>query len=367
MEKMEGVEEKAMGEAKELPPVKIGFIGPLTGDSSGMGADGQAGVQLAVQELNSAGGINGRQVVAIYEDGKCNGKDATTAATKLIDVDKVQVVVGGLCSSETLASAPLAEKAKVALISYASSNPSISQAGDYVFRVWPSDAGQGKAMADEIIKRGHHKVAVIYANTDYTLGLATAFKENFDKLGGVITAWETYESDAKDFRTQVTKARATKPDAIYFVSYPVDGGLLVKQLKQLKVDLPLFTSETFGSKEAVEAAGTENAEGIVFATPKFDPNWPKAKEFLPKATQLKGSDLSIPAIAADAYDAVYLIAEALKQKPEHEPTGTIIKDFLYAVKDWEGAGGKLTIDSNGDPLKDFQVMYIHEGQFLPAP
>lgn len=355
------------GGVKELPPVRIGFIGPLTGDASGMGADGKAGVELAVQELNSAGGINGRKVEVIYEDGKCNGKDATTAATKLISVDKVQFIVGGLCSSETLAAAPLAEEAQVVLISYASSNPSISQAGDYVFRVWPSDTGQGEAMAKEIIKRGHHKVAVIYMNQDYNLGLANAFKENFEKLGGVITAWETYEQDAKDFRTQLAKIRASRPDAVYIVPYSVDGGLIVKQLRELKMDLPLFGSETMGSKETVDAAGTKNIEGLVYATPKFDAEWPKAKTFLPKAQQLKGSDLSIPAIAADAYDAVYLIAEALRQKPDQEPTGAIVKDFLYTVKDWEGVGGKLTIDSNGDPLKEFQIMYIHEGNFLQAP
>ncbi len=366
----EGVTEKGVvtkGEAKELPSVKIGFIGPLTGDAAGMGTDGRAGVELAVKELNNAGGINGRMVDVVYEDGKCNGKDAITAATKLIDVDKVPVIVGGLCSSETLATAPLAEAAKVALISYASSNPSISQAGDYVFRVWPSDIGQAKAMADEIITRGHHKVAVIYMNQDYNLGLAKAFKESFEKLGGVITAWETYEPDAKDFRTQIAKARASKPDTIYLVPYSVDGGLLIKQIRQLKMTLPLFGSETLGSKEAVEAAGTENIEGLVYATPKFDPAWPKASEFLPKVTQHKGSDLSIPAIAADAYDAVTLIAEALKQKPDQEPSGTIVKEFLYTVKEWQGAGGLLTIDENGDPLKDFQIMFVHNGEFEKAP
>lgn len=359
-------EEKAP-EAQALAPVKIGVIAPLVGDASAYGEDVTAAVNLALQEINSAGGVNGRQLQAIFENGGCNGKDANTAATKLIDVDKVPVIVGGYCSSETLAAAPLAEAAKVALVSPASSNPSITTAGDFVFRITPSDAGQGKAIADEIIKRGYHKAAVVYMNSDYNLGLATAFKDAFEKLGGKIVAWETYEQDAKDFRTQIVKVRASQPEAIYLVPYGADAALIIKQITELKMKTPLFGSETFGSKDVVEAAGKENLEGLVYATPKFDAEAPKAKGFLAKAQQVRGSELSLPTFAADAYDAVYLIAEALKQKPGEEPSGAIVKDYLYTVKEWDGAGGMLTIDSNGDALKDYQIMYIHEGNFEKAP
>jgi len=355
--------EAAPAAAGELPAVKIGVIAPLSGDVANLGADHRAGVALAVQEINAAGGINGRQVEAIYEDAKCGGKDATTAATKLIEVDKVQFIVGGLCSSETLAAAPLAEQAKVVMISPGSSNPSVSQAGDYIFRTWPSDTGQGKVIAEEMIKREHHKVAVILMNKDYNIGLANAFKENFEKMGGVITAWELYAEEEKDFRTPVAKARASKPDAIYLVSYPVDGGLIIKQIRQLRIDLPVYGTETLGTKDTVDAAGKENIEGMVYATAKFDPTWKRASEFLPKAQQVKGSDLTMPALSADAYDAVYLIAEALRTAPDQEPTGTIVKDYLYTVKNWEGAGGRLTFDEHGDPLKDFQIMIVHDGDF----
>lgn len=357
----EAAPEAAPTTPAETGPIRIGFIGPLSGDAAGLGADDRAGVELAVKEINDAGGINGRTLEVIFEDGKCNGKDANTAATKLIDVDKVPVIIGGLCSSETLAAAPLAEAAKVALISPASSNPSITQAGDFVFRVWPSDTGQGKAMAEYLNSKNIKKVGIIYMNQDYNLGLATAFKQNFEALGGQVVAWETYEQDAKDFRTQIAKARAARPDAIYLVPYSVDGGLLVKQIRELKITLPLYGSETLGSKESVEAAGKENIEGLIYATPKFDSEWPKAKEFLPKATALKGSDLSIPAIAANAYDAAYLVAEAFKQKGI---SGEAVRDYLYTVKDYDGAGGKLTIDSNGDALKEFQLMQIKNGEFV---
>lgn len=363
----EGGEAAPAGEAKALPPIRIGVLAPLVGDEAAYGADVTAAVNLAIADINSAGGVNGRKLEAIFENGGCNGKDATTAATKLIDVDKVQVIIGGYCSGETLAAAPLAEAAKVALISPASSNPTITQAGDYVFRVTPSDTGQGSAAAAEVIKRGHRKVAVIVANTDYSLGLANAFKENFEKMGGVIALWELYDKDSKDFRTQVAKARASKPDAIYLSSYPTDGALLVKQIRDLKMAEPIFAGETLGSKEVVEAAGEKNMEGLVYGTPRFDAERPKAKDFLPRAQQLRGAELTIPVFAADAYDAVNLIAEAAKAHPDEELSGTIVKDYLYTVKDYDGAGGVLTIDSNGDAVKEFQIMEVHGGDFKPAP
>ncbi len=345
-------------------PLKIGFIGPLTGDVSNFGTDAKAGMELAIKEINDAGGINGRQVVGIYEDAKCSGKDATTAVTKLIEIDKVDFIVGGLCSAETLAAAPLAEKAKVVLISYASSSPDITKAGDYIFRTWPSDTGQGKAMAEEITKRGHKKVAVIFMNSDYNLGLATAFKQNFEKLGGQITAWETYDSESKDFRTQITKALASNLNAVYLVPYAVDGGLLIKQVRQMNKDIPLFGPESLGSKEAVEAAGIESIEGLVYATPKFDEESPKAKELLPKVEKIKGGKISLFVLSANSYDAVNLVAEALKANPDKIPTGTVVKDYLYTIKDWQGASGTLTINKNGDPLKEFQIMRVHNGEFV---
>jgi branched-chain amino acid transport system substrate-binding protein len=356
-----------MSGAKDLPPIKIGVIAPLVGDEAPYGADTTAAVKLAVEEINNAGGVNGRMLEAIYENGGCNGKDATTAATKLIDVDKVQVIVGGYCSGETLGAAPIAEAAMVALISPASSNPSITTAGDYVFRVTPSDAGQGTAVAAEAIKRGHHKMAVIVANTDYSLGLANAFKENFEKMGGVIQSWELYDKDSKDFRTQVVKTRTSRPDAVYIVGYPTDTALIIKQIRELKMTEPLYSGEIVGSKDVVEAAGSANIEGTVYATPKFEANRPKATDFITKAQQYRGAELTLPVFAANAYDAVHLIADAARANAGTELTGTLVKDFLYSVKEYDGAGGKLTIDENGDALKEFQVMYIHEGDFYPAP
>lgn len=342
-------------------PIKIGVIAPLVGDTAGYGQDVSAAAQLAVDEINKEGGINGRKLELIIENGGCNGKDATNAANKLINVDKVKVIVGGYCSAETLAAAPLAEKAGVVLLSPASSNPAITDAGDFIFRITPSDALQGEAIAKEIYEQGITKVAVTHVNSDYNLALANAFKKNFEALGGEITTTEIYEQDAKDFRTQVAKMRASRPEGIYMVPY-AEGGLLVKQIRELRIDVPLFGAETFNSKDIIEDAGEENIEGLVFATPRWNEDSPKAKQFLQKVQQYRGGDLTLPVFAANSYDAVRLVAEAIKNSPGKEVSSESIKDYLYTVKDWDGAGGRLTIDENGDALKDFQIMIIHNGK-----
>jgi branched-chain amino acid transport system substrate-binding protein len=140
--------------------IKIGFIGPLTGDTAVVGESALASAQIAIKEINDAGGILGKQVELIIEDGKCRGQDATVAANKLIHIDQVSSIVGGVCSSETIAAAPIAEKAGIVMISPGSSNPSITHAGEYIFRTYPSDSFQGKEAATYLYEKGYRKVAI---------------------------------------------------------------------------------------------------------------------------------------------------------------------------------------------------------------
>src|SRR3989338_615073 len=147
--------------------IKIGFIGPLTGAAVSYGTDMLHAVQMRVEEVNAAGGINGRIVELVTEDGRCTGNDAASAAQKLIHVDKVVAVIGGACSSETLGAAPVAETAKVVQISPISSAPDIKDAGDFVFRTIPSDAKTGISTAAYIVEQGYRGVAMVSENTDY--------------------------------------------------------------------------------------------------------------------------------------------------------------------------------------------------------
>jgi branched-chain amino acid transport system substrate-binding protein len=340
--------------------IKIGFIAPLTGDVSNYGASSLGGATIAVEEINAAGGINGKTLELMVEDGVCKPQQATSAATKLIDIDGVQVITGTVCSSETLAIAPIAENNKVVVVSVASSSPDITNSGDYIFRVWPSDAGQGVAMANHIFNtEGLTTVGILHVNSDYNLALAHALTKNFEALGGEVIITEKYEQDAKDFRTQITKVKAENPDAFYIVPYG-EGGLLMKQIRELGFEGPIFASETVGTPEVVADAGSA-AEGVIYATPKFDDTISKAQDVLGAYKEKYGEEPSFGVVTASAYDALYVIAEALEQGGE---SADDIRDHLYTINNFPGAAGTLTIDEHGDAIKDFQLMVIQNGEFV---
>ena len=227
--------------------IKIGFIGPLSGDVASMGQSAKAAVELAVEEINSNGGVSGRPLEVIYEDGKCEPKDSTSAANKLVNIDGVAVIIGGLCSGETLAAAPIAEIGKTVLLSYCSSNPKITEAGDYIFRDYPSDAFQGKVAAEKIYNELNAKnVAILYCLGDWCVGIKDVFKKRFGELGGSITIEEGYEQDARDLRTQITKIKDSKPDLIYFLGYTEASIVGLKQLKEMGVEIPKFGGDAWG-------------------------------------------------------------------------------------------------------------------------
>ncbi len=339
--------------------IKIGFIGPLTGNEANLGVPIRNGAQLAVDEIDDAGGVAGSRLELVSEDGLCDAKAATQAGNKLILTDKVIVIVGGVCSAETLAVAPIAESNKVVLFSPSSSNPDITKAGDFVFRSAASDTGQGEAAAQHMKGQGIAKAAALYANSDYNLGLKSAFQKSFEALGGAVVAAETYERTDKDFRTQITKIKDADPEAVFIVPYS-EGGLVIKQLTELGLDAQLYGSETLNSKTVLDEAG-EAAEGLIYTTPKWDPANAASKEFTQRYLLKFGVSPEFASFAANAYDNVKLIAKALEGGAK---TAAEIKAWLYTVKGYPGAGGTLTIDSNGDAVKEFEVMTVKGGEFV---
>src|SRR3989339_141701 len=175
-------------------PIKIGFIGPLTGDAANIGQNVRAAVKIAVIEVNQAGGVDSRTLEVIYEDGQCTGNVASNAANKLINIDKVSLILGGACSGETSSFAGAAEQSKTAVLSYCSSAPAISQAGDYIFRNYPSDLYQGSFGAEYVYnKLSKKKIAILYAKSDWGNGIKNVFVKRFNELGGTILAEEGYE------------------------------------------------------------------------------------------------------------------------------------------------------------------------------
>ncbi|KKW18983.1 MAG: Receptor family ligand-binding protein, partial [Parcubacteria group bacterium GW2011_GWF2_50_9] len=173
---------KGEEEAVTKEPIKIGVLVPLTGDGAPYGEPARNVYLLAAEEINAAGGVSGQPLELIIEDSKCNGKDATSAAQKLINIDKVQIILGGFCSSESIAATPVAEAAKVAILSPGSSSPDLTGISPYFFRNYPSDASQGKVLAEAAATRGWKKIAFLQEQTDYALGVYKAFSSRFTEL-----------------------------------------------------------------------------------------------------------------------------------------------------------------------------------------
>src|SRR3989338_7012272 len=199
--------------------IKIGFVGPLTGELANMGENTKAAVEIAVEEVNAAGGVLGKNVTVVYEDDLCTGAGGANAVSKLINTDKVVAVLGGLCSGATLGEAPISEAAKVPQISYCSTNPSISDAGDYIFRNVPSDLFQANFAAEHLIQKDMKNVAVLSVKNDWGEGLSKAFVAAFEKQGGTVVANEQFDPESKDLKAQLTTIKSKKPDAVYFAAY----------------------------------------------------------------------------------------------------------------------------------------------------
>lgn len=359
------VQQQSAGESMEKKlegSYKIGVVYPLTGDTASVGLPIQRATKMAVDEINANGGVNGKKLEMVYEDGKCNPKDGSAAAQKLVSIDKVKVIIGGVCSGETLGASPVTEAGKVVLISPTATSPDITNAGDFVFRLAPSDAYAGIVASDYAFNDlKAKKAAVISESTDYAQGLRGIFKENFAKLGGQIVADEVYNPEDTDMRTQVTKVKSANPDVVYIVPQnPPKGILLLKQMKEAVLPQQRLTAEVLMGRNVV----SENAadmEGLIGIEPKFDDNAPKSAAVLSKYKSEANEEAPYPVFMTAAYDIVYLVADAIAKNGYDSEK---IRDYLYAVRDYDGAVGKVTIDENGDVILDYSVRQVKNGQLV---
>ncbi|MBU4285130.1 ABC transporter substrate-binding protein [Patescibacteria group bacterium] len=331
-------------EPTEKGAIKIGFIGPLTGDVASYGQSEKNAVKLAISEINLKGGINGKKVEVIYEDGKCNGKEAATAAQKLINIDKVKIILGGACSGETLGAAPITQAEKVILFSSFASSPDITEIGDYVFRNMVSDLDGGRDVAKMIREK---TVASLVENTEYSQTLENVFEQEFQKLGGNVLVKETYNPNEKDYRTQILKIKAKNPEAIFInCQSGISGGLAAKQIREMGVEIPLYSVIVFSGDDALNAAGVA-ANGIIFSdAPGLSKNNLQAVEFLNNYKQKYGEPANEYIIGA-RYDSVYILKNAIKRCSEDTDC---IKDFLYNMPEYKGIIGNYRFDKNGDVI-----------------
>ena len=342
---------------KEEKEIKIGSISPLTGAAASYGEKMTRAIDLAVQEVNEKGGINGKRVVVIHVDDKLEAKDGVTVFKKLTSVDKVSAVLGAVGSSVTLAISPLAENSKIPLITPISSAVSISKAGDFIFRICPSDALQGVIISKWIKEKGFNNVAILYINNDYGTGLKDKFKEEFTKLGGKVVLEEAFEKESKDMRTQLSKIKTAKVDAIFLPSYMEEAGTALKQIRELKVKAQVFGTDPYHDPKMLEIAGNA-ADGVLF-TDVASPSGTVFEDFAKKYKAKYNQDAEV--IAAQSYDAAVALLKAI-EKAGTDPVN--IKDELYKVK-FSGASGEIEFDQNGDVnTKDFNKFTVKNKAYV---
>ena len=349
------------GVSDETGPIKIGFMGSLTGDAASYGEPQRDALKLAVEDINKSGGVNGRLIEVIYEDGKCNGKDGANAAQKLINVDKVKVILGGSCSSETLAAVPIAEKEKVVIVTGSATSPDLINKSKFFFRVYPNDSVQGRILAEGAYNiKGWKKVAVVQEQTDYALGVYKIFAAKFEELGGKLVR-EEFPSTITDFRSVLTKLRGEKPDALLVsVQTAAMGERVFKQLRDLNWKPALIVNDVIGGDVPTVTNNKDILEGALAADFLLDENNEKLKKLTETFKITYNSDIRYPTYTSAVYDSLYLIVEAIKAVGYD---GEKIAEWARtSLKDFPGASGLITVGSDGERVGGHVLKIVKNGK-----
>ena len=336
--------------------IKIGAILPLSGANAVYGAEIQNAIELAKDEINSKGGINEHLLEVVYEDDQTDPKVGVTAMQKLAEVDKVSVVLGPWASGVAVAAAPVAERNKVIMLCEAIA-PSISSAGDFIFRIQPPVKDYAEAAAKYARSLNIKNASIIFINNEFGVALKDEFGRFFLQYGGTIVAQEEYEANAQDYRTPLMKIKEKSPEVVFVAGYQ-ELVSVIKQIDELRMDVKVFTGPPFESQRIVEALGPL-AEGVVysyhFAADEANPrNVDYRNNYFArfgKQTQVFGPLM---------YDGMYIVANAMKVCGEDS---SCIRDELYKTS-YDGVVGTTTFDKNGDSKSAVFMKTVKEGRFV---
>ncbi len=353
-----GGEEKAA----DQNVVKVGVFLPLTGDNAAGGELELRGIKLANQ-LHPE--VLGKKVELVVADSKSDKAEAASVAARLIEKDKVSVLVGSYGSSLSMAAGNIVKENKVPAVGTSCTNPQVTANNDYYFRACFIDPFQGKVMAEYAHQNGFKKVAIVQeVSNDYSVGLAKFFREEFVKLTGdenSIVDVANYQTGDKDFTAILTNIKALNPDAVFAPGNFTESALLVKQARQLGIDAQFMGGDTWETQEFIDVGG-KDVEGVALST-AFDrekASTEEAKKFLDAYTKEYNGEPS--ALTAMAYDA-YLIAVSGIEKAGTATDTVKIRDAIAATKDLECVTGMTTLDENGDPIKGVVIKTVKDGKF----
>jgi branched-chain amino acid transport system substrate-binding protein len=349
------------GPATDNNVIKIGEYASLTGKEATFGQSSHNGTELAIDELNAAGGLLGKTLQLITEDNQSKAGESQTVVNKLIARDGVVAVLGEVASSRSLEAAPVCQNAKIPMISPSSTNPDVTKTGDYIFRVCFIDPFQGTVMADFAKKTLKVQNVAIFTDvkSDYSKGLAKFFKERHLANGGKVGAEFDFNGGDTDFKAQLTAIKATQPEAVFVPGYYTDVALICIQAKQLGLNVPLFGGDGWESDKLVEI-GRDAVEGQHFSTHYHpDVGTPKSRQFVD--AYKKRYNAAPDAMAALGYDSVMILADAIRRANAAEPAK--IRDALAATKSFDAVTGLSTMDANRDASKAAVILKVEGGKF----
>lgn len=351
----------ATGCTKKAPqssdPILVGEFGSFTGGEATFGQSTSEGIKLAFTEKNKAGGVKGKQLKLITLDNQGKPEEARAAVQRLITQDRVVAVLGEVASSRTLAAAPVAQQYKVPMITPSSTNPKVTEVGDFIFRVCFIDPFQGLVMAkfarNEIKKS---RVAILRdVKSDYSTGLADVFTTEFKKLGGEIVADESYQSGETDFKAQLTQLKGKKPDAIFVPGYYTEVGLIARQARQLGLGVPLLGGDGWDSEKLSEL-GQDAIKGSYFSNHyTTESTEPVVVDFIKRYREVYGGRTP-DGLAALGYDAARILIQAMEKIPEITPQA--IRDELAKTKGFIGVTGVISIDEKRNATKSAVVVQV---------
>lgn len=339
---------------------KVGAVIVLSGNSAKWGEMARNAIELILNDEDYTGKQESK-IKVIYEDSRGEPSKAISGIKKLITVDRVPIIVGDMLSSTTLAMAPIANENKVVLIGISSSSPAVTNAGPYIYRVWPSDLYEGEALASWAISNEIKSVAIIYIKNDYGEGLKDAFQKKFIQVGGSIKSNEYFTDTDKNYRNIITKVLNSNPDAIYIVGYYENTALVVKQIREQNKNVIILGTSSAEHESLINVAG-KGAEGFVYP---LSSDWdlsnlsPEQEIFRNKFLNKYGEDPDWAAV--HGADAILVALETLK----HAKTGEQIKAYIDKTQNFNVITGPITFDENGDVInKPIIFKTVKNGKFI---
>ncbi len=341
--------------------IKIGEFASLTGKEAVFGQNAHKGTLLAIEEINAAGGVLGRQLELLTEDDQSKAGESATVVKKLISRDKVVAVLGEITSGRTLEAAPVCQNAKIPLISPGATNPEVTTKGNYIFRVCFIDSFQGSVMAkfakDSL--RVTRAAVLSSVSSAQSVGLAKVFRERFTADGGMVVLEQKYGEGDKDFRAQLTAIKAAGVEGVFVPGYYAEAALICKQARDLGLNVPLFGVDGWESPELIQIGGAA-VEGSYFSTHYSPENQsPAVVAFNDRFRKRWGIDTN--ALSALGYDSALVLVDALRRAGTTDAAK--LRDALAATKDFAGATGSITFDAQRNPTKSAVVLTVKNGRY----